>query len=278
MRELEQQIIALETQLRFIQEREGDDAARALALTSALTGKTTAETQWQAIRQTLARQEPDQLAADRLRIDRIWEAQSAKKAAAYEKRITAATLLRSDGSNDPNAALTLAQASRQQAQTHLRNTERHARAIHRVHELIQQEQQELADEFTRPLAAKVSSYLKRMFGQDVRVNVSIRDNEFQSLTLCRGDEGSLPFENLSQGAREQIAAAFRLAMAEILAESHDGTLPVVFDDAFAHSDPARVQSLQRMLDLAATRGLQIILLTCTPGDYAMLGAKELSLG
>jgi hypothetical protein len=29
-----------------------------------------------------------------------------------------------------------------------------------------------------------------------------------------------------------------------------------------------------MLDLAAIRGLQIIVLTCTPGDYIGLGAKE----
>jgi uncharacterized protein YhaN len=51
-------------------------------------------------------------------------------------------------------------------------------------------------------------------------------------------------------------------------------LPIVFDDAFAYTDPERIQSLQRMLDLAATRGLQIIVLTCTPKDYSAFGAKE----
>ena len=29
-----------------------------------------------------------------------------------------------------------------------------------------------------------------------------------------------------------------------------------------------------MLDLGANRGLQVILLSCTPEDYANLGAKE----
>ena len=66
-------------------------------------------------------------------------------------------------------------------------------------------------------------------------------------------------------------------MAEVLAADHGGCLPVVFDDAFAYSDPERVNQLQRMLDLAATRGLQVIILTCNPVDYAALGAKTVSL-
>jgi len=52
---------------------------------------------------------------------------------------------------------------------------------------------------------------------------------------------------------------------------------VVFDDAFAYSDPERVVSLQRMLDLGAERGLQIIILTCNPADYAALGARQVLL-
>jgi hypothetical protein len=66
-------------------------------------------------------------------------------------------------------------------------------------------------------------------------------------------------------------------MAEVLAADHDGCLPLVFDDAFAYSDPERVQILQRMLDLAASRGLQIIILTCNPSDYAALGARQILL-
>jgi uncharacterized protein YhaN len=66
-------------------------------------------------------------------------------------------------------------------------------------------------------------------------------------------------------------------MAEILAADHDHGLPVVFDDAFAYTDPDRVQALQRMLNLAAIRGLQVIVLTCTPTDYSAFGASELRL-
>ena len=74
-----------------------------------------------------------------------------------------------------------------------------------------------------------------------------------------------------------MAAAVRLAAAELLSADHDGCLPLVFDDAFAYSDPDRVRTLQRMLDLGAAHGLQIIVVTCNPADYASLGARQVIL-
>jgi uncharacterized protein YhaN len=51
----------------------------------------------------------------------------------------------------------------------------------------------------------------------------------------------------------------------------------VFDDAFVNSDTDRQRALQRMLDLAASRGLQVIVLACRPESYASLGAKTITL-
>jgi hypothetical protein len=87
----------------------------------------------------------------------------------------------------------------------------------------------------------------------------------------------VPFESLSGGTREQVAAAVRLATTELLATDYDGCLPVVFDDAFAFADGVRVKSVQGMLDLAAARGLQVIVLSCNPSDYSSLGAREVRL-
>jgi uncharacterized protein YhaN len=75
-----------------------------------------------------------------------------------------------------------------------------------------------------------------------------------------------------------VAAAFRLAMAEVLAEQHGGCLPVVFDDAFVNADPERVRGLQRMLDLGACRGLQVVVLSCDPGRFGGLGGRMVELG
>ena len=117
------------------------------------------------------------------------------------------------------------------------------------------------------------------FGPATRAGITLADGVFTGLQLVRPGvaDGTVPFAALSGGTREQVAAAVRLAVAEILAADHEGTLPVVFDDAFAFSDPERVQTLQRMLDLAAVRGLQVIVLTCTPSDYAALGARQVLL-
>ncbi|MEI7951793.1 MAG: hypothetical protein WCH37_03820, partial [Synechococcaceae cyanobacterium ELA182] len=84
---------------------------------------------------------------------------------------------------------------------------------------------------------------------------------------------------LSTGAREHFAAALRITMAEVLAEAYDGSLPVLFDDAFANSDPERQQGVHRMLQQAADQGLQVILLSCDPErSQGIAGAVQVSLG
>lgn len=277
MRLTEREMTELEVHLSIMLDREGDDEKRAQALQEAQAQRITAEAALAATRQALELLQPQHLPAEQAQFDRAWKAQHEKKGVANEQRISAAALLQRDGSSDPAASLAIAEARTHMAITHREAVARQARALRHVHQLIQQEQQTLADQFTRPLADRVTGYLQRLFGNDVQVQVTMQGNSFERLTLSRAGQSAFSFDSLSNGAREQVAAAFRLALAEILAEAHDGCLPVVFDDAFAHSDPDRVQHLQRMLDLAASRGLQIILLTCTPGDYAMLGAKEIRL-
>jgi uncharacterized protein YhaN len=74
--------------------------------------------------------------------------------------------------------------------------------------------------------------------------------------------------------REQLAAALRLAMAEVLQPAYDNSLPLVFDDAFTNSDPERLSGLGEMLRKGSEAGIQIVLLSCNPRDYAHL-AQEL---
>lgn len=66
-------------------------------------------------------------------------------------------------------------------------------------------------------------------------------------------------------------------MAQVLTEDHDGVLPVVFDDSLVDYDSERQRALARLLDRGATRGLQVIVLSCRPGNYAMLGATTVTL-
>ena len=132
----------------------------------------------------------------------------------------------------------------------------------------------MAAQFAAPLASRVADYLRPLYGNDTSVAVEYRDGRFNAVTISRPALGNVPFSfaQLSGGGREQVAAAFRLAMAEILAEDHGGCLPVVFDDAFVNSDPGRIRDLHRVLHLGATRGLQIVVLSSNADNYATLGA------
>jgi uncharacterized protein YhaN len=146
--------------------------------------------------------------------------------------------------------------------------------------LFTDKQQQLAEQYTLPLVERANDYLKPVFGADVKLTLELDGPRVKTLRLYRQSVASEAFEFdvLSGGTREQVAAALRLAIAEVLAEDHDGCLPVVFDDAFTHSDPERTRALQRILDLAATRGLQVIVLTCNPSVYSGFGAREIRIG
>ena len=75
------------------------------------------------------------------------------------------------------------------------------------------------------------------------------------------------FAQLSGGMKEQFNAALRLAIADTLRSSHDGCLPLLFDDAFTNTDPKRLKSVLTMLRQAVDLGLQVVVLSCDPDPY-----------
>ena len=273
------ELTGLNAQLRLVVQTHGEDTARAIALSAALSAKIAAEAVLSATRQVLAELQSGLLETDQERLSRACDKAGETKHQAETDRAVAQAALRSDGSDDPEAGLALAVARTRSAQDHLASVRRKAEAIRLLSQLFLEEQRALAEQFTKPFAERISAYLQCLFGAGARATVRLAENAFTGLQLVRPLQGggATSFDILSGGAREQVAAAVRLAMAEVLAADHDGCLPLVFDDAFAYSDPERVQILQRMLDLAAARGLQLIILTCNPSDYVALGAREVPL-
>jgi hypothetical protein len=264
-----------QVELRVMLENHGSDDARSAALRDAEKAKKSAETLLKETRRQLAELEPDQLERDRERLERAIKNKNDERSTSVETRIASRALLRLDGSEDPQSELVRANATELAARERCDSVSRKAEAMQLLNGLFQEQQKNLADRFTRPLADKISEYLRGFFGAGAQALVTFDDGAFKKIELVRPQHaGAMAFDSLSGGTREQVAAAVRLAMAEVLAADHGGCLPVVFDDAFAYSDPDRVKILQRMLDLGATRGLQIIVLTCNPSDYAGLGAKQ----
>lgn len=265
-------------QLNLLVANHGTEGVRRRSLAEARGECEEAERKVAATRAAIEALQPPLLEADLDRLERALEETDNQKRAAETRLAVSRDRLRSEGTDDPAADLSSAEARLASAQERLAAVARRAAAIDLIDNLFKQEQQALADQFSRPLAQKITQYLQCLFGQEAEVKVSFDGDSFKKIELVRGSrEGATEFSDLSGGAREQVAAAVRLAMAEILAAEHDGSLPVVFDDSFAYSDPERVQTLQRMLDLGSRKGLQIIVLTCNPADYAALGARQVIL-
>ncbi|MBN2337637.1 MAG: AAA family ATPase [Acidobacteria bacterium] len=265
----------LEAQLRLLLTNHGEDDVRLKALRTTEEAAAAARAALEQTRAQLADLQPEQLERDRSRLARAIQTQEEQRQKAREQRAASRAALTLDGSEDPLAELTRANVRERAARDYYESVRRRAEAVRLLGRLFEEERRVLADRFTRPLAERISDYLKGVLGPGARAEVTFDGGVFKGIHLVRpGTMEALAFDALSGGTREQLAAAVRLATAELLAADHGGSLPVVFDDSFAFSDPDRVRDLQRMLDLAAARGLQIIVLTCNPSDYAPLGARQ----
>jgi len=191
-------------------------------------------------------------------------------------------LCRSLGAHDPVAAVEQLQAAWEQAQAERLRLEQRTAALNLVLEAFHRAQQQAASQYCLPLQAALQGYLDALglpaagaaqMGYDPQQG-------FGDLQLQQGNQ-SFAFAQLSGGMREQLAAALRLALAEVLQTGHNGCLPLVFDDAFSNSDPQRRQGVRRMLQRGVERGLQIVMFSCTPDDFAPLAlqpGQRLALG
>ena len=268
----------LETTLRVLVEQAGDETRRHLERQRLLESKQAAARQLEEIHTAITELQPDLLEADKERLERVIRNAEDTIREAEPRRAAAKALLQSDGNEDPHAELARARADFAAAEERLQAERRHAEAVALVHGLFKTQQRELSEHFSQPLAETITTYLRPALGPGARAVARFDGNEFTGVELVRPPmEGTLAFDALSGGTREQVAAAVRLAIAELLAAEGDGTLPVVFDDAFVNSDPRRIARLQRTLDLGARRGLQIIVLTCHSDYYTELGARQVFL-
>lgn len=262
--------------LQALRGQAGASTERAAAVAVASGAQAAAEAALATTLAALAELRPEEIAPARARLERASQQQNAAREQASLQRAMAEATLRRDGSVDPHEDLAEASTRAEASAAELARARRHADALTLLDRLYREEQAALAAEFTGPLVERVNGYLRQIFGPGAQAVVEYRDGEFGGLRLRRGDgpgEAAIDFDALSGGTREQVAAAVRLAMAEVLAPQHDGCLPVVFDDAFAFADPQRVRGVIEMLDLAARRGLQVVVLTCTPAEYASWGAR-----
>ncbi len=105
---------------------------------------------------------------------------------------------------------------------------------------------------------------KLVFGADFAVQLS-ESLTIESRTL---NNATVPFADLSGGAREQLGIMLRLAAAQLV--SGEEGMPLILDDTLGHTDPDRLATMGALLS-SAGRHAQIVVLTCYPQRYQHVG-------
>ena len=231
--------------------------------------------QLQADRSALGSQDAER---EQQRLQEQIEALLRKQEQLLDQRGAAKQRCDSISGEDPFAAVEQARLQLDTAEADHRQLVRLTKAHQLLQELFQEAQADLSSRYSQPLAQAIDSYLSPLVSEGPAARLSYDQSQgFQGLQLRRGQE-FYDFGSLSGGMREQLAAALRLSMADVLKDAHDGCLPLVFDDAFTNSDPQRIDLVRRMLGSAVERGLQVILLSCDPASYGSFADHVVELG
>ena len=175
---------------------------------------------------------------------------------------------------DPQAEVAQRQAELEAAEADSERIHQQADAWALLQTLLHQARREIAERYSEPLGQAIGRYLIDLGPPPQQVSLGFDPKAGFGALQLQQSEQCFDFEELSGGMREQLAAALRLAMAEVLQPAYDNSLPLVFDDAFTNSDPERLLGLSEMLRKGSEAGIQIVLLSCNPRDYATL-AQEL---
>lgn len=161
----------------------------------------------------------------------------------------------------------LAAAERRLAETERERArvEARAAAARCLHDEMAARREAATRAYAAPLREKVERLGRIVYGDDF--GVELGDDLRITRRTLRGV--ALDVEDLSAGAREQLALLTRVAVAGLVARD-DGGVPLIVDDALGSSDPVRLERLGAALRVGA-RDAQVIILTCVPDRYRTVG-------
>ena len=171
-------------------------------------------------------------------------------------------LLGSSGLHERESALLARQAAHQAQVTQARARSRAARL---VHDLIERRKLAATRAVLAPLQERLSARFAEVSGE--RERRIFLDESLTVRGLGRKDGELVNFEDLSQGAKEQLLLCLRLAIAEELAAKGEGPQCLILDDVLVNTDVARQRRVLDLLNQAAAGGLQILVCTCHPDRY-----------
>lgn len=135
-----------------------------------------------------------------------------------------------------------------------------------AHDLIEHRKQAATKAVLAPLEQRLTTAFAELTGDTTRQ--VFLDERLQVSGIGRSREEAHAFEQLSQGAKEQLLLCLRLAVAQELATDEPQVL--ILDDVLVNTDCVRQDRILDVLGAQAAR-LQILILTCHPERYRGLG-------
>lgn len=154
----------------------------------------------------------------------------------------------------------------QQAESRVKVSQTDGIAARLVQAMIEFRKNQATQTVLAPLEERLSNQFAMLTGQSDR-KVFLDDQ--LCITGIGRESATIPFDSLSQGAREQLVLSLRLAVAEEL--SAEGSAQcLILDDVLVNSDKERQERIMDALSAAKDR-IQILLLTCHPEWYRGLG-------
>lgn len=138
-------------------------------------------------------------------------------------------------------------------------------------EVFQAQKQALSEHPMQDVADKFAENLRTITGGSV--NSVFEDPDAMEMTVY-SQSRQLSYNTLSEGTKEVVSLAFRLAVLDHLFPNGGGV--IIFDDPMADMDSDRVAASCKLLTQAAERH-QVIFLTCREEYLPMLGGHNIQI-
>ncbi|MBW3560911.1 MAG: hypothetical protein KY437_00270 [Actinobacteria bacterium] len=226
-----------------------------------------AEQQLAAAEQQLAAADPDAVRALARNADETIAAARARLREAEDELGSLQATIEMRGGEGIAAARDAASATLAHVRDEDRSLRRRAEAARLLYDTFTECREEAKRTYARPLREQIVKLGRILFDPSFDVILD-EDLRIEQRVL---DGVPLPFEQLSGGAKEQLALIGRLACAMLVAD--DGGAPLIIDDSLGYSDPERLEAMGAILRLAG-KECQVVVLTCYPERYRHVGGAR----
>lgn len=238
------------------------DAALQAALSEAEAALATATSELAAAEAALRELDPESVRLEHDNLVAQRDDAQARLRALDQERATLRERLRLAGEQGLGEAKAHAEDRLARAQLDARRVEARAGAARLLHDTLSVARDEATRAYREPLRARIAAKARLLLGGDVDV---VLDDDLAVQARVR-DGVALRLDQLSAGAREQLAVLTGLAAAELA--GGDG-VPFVLDDALGFTDPDRLARLGALL--GQVRDAQVVVLTCVAERFEHVG-------